>query len=380
MPGAKLFNRVGVATSTTGTGTVTLGSAIAAGTSPFASSWQSFSSGGVANSDVVRYLILDNNGAWEYGTGTYTSSGTTLSRTLGASSTGSLLSLSGNAQVFITAINSDFTTFTDNTGFSDDSGNELLFFRKIASATNYIELYNADNGDTFSRDTVKFSSVGGSTNIGMLLEAKGVEGIQGEGAWMGISNPSGAPAFYCERRDTHGDDANIGSFDWYGRDSAGNFTTYARMFGRAVLDNDGAEEGSFDIHAMKAGTSAIRASIDGYHFTPKVGFSETKVTLTDGATPALDASLGNMFILTAAGNRTIAVPTNGQAGQKIVIAHNASGGARTLALNTGAGGFRFGTDITALTATTSGLTDYIGCIFNMDGDGFWDVVAYVKGY
>jgi hypothetical protein len=102
-------------------------------------------------------------------------------------------------------------------------------------------------------------------------------------------------------------------------------------------------------------------------------------TLTDGATPALDASLGNTFLLTAAGDRTIGIPSNPVSGQKIVIAHTASGADRTLALNTGAGGFRFGTDITGLTATTSGKTDYIGAIYNASAS-FWDVVAYTKGF
>lgn len=102
-------------------------------------------------------------------------------------------------------------------------------------------------------------------------------------------------------------------------------------------------------------------------------------TLTDGATPALDASLGTIFILVAAGNRTIAVPSNAVSGQKIVIRHNASGGARTLALNSGAGGFRFGSDITSLSATASGKTDYIGCIYNAT-DSFWDVVGVTKGF
>jgi len=107
--------------------------------------------------------------------------------------------------------------------------------------------------------------------------------------------------------------------------------------------------------------------------------TNTVVTLSDGATPALNAALGNTFVLTAAGDRTIAVPSNPVAGQKITIIHIASGGARTLALNTGAGGFRYGADITALTQTTSGKTDYIGCICNSAAT-YFDVVSYTKGF
>lgn len=105
----------------------------------------------------------------------------------------------------------------------------------------------------------------------------------------------------------------------------------------------------------------------------------TVATLTDGATVALDASLGTIFKLAATGNRTILAPSNAVDGQKIVIRHLASGGARTLALTTGAAGFRFGTDITALTATGSGLIDYIGAIYNST-DSRWDVVAVTKGF
>ena len=112
---------------------------------------------------------------------------------------------------------------------------------------------------------------------------------------------------------------------------------------------------------------------------PNVISPNVIITLTDGATPALDASLGNHFKLTAAGNRTIAVPTNPTDGQQIVIEHVASGADRTLALNTGAGGFAFGTTITALSATTSGLTDYITAVYSSSA-AKWRVIQYVKGF
>lgn len=103
-------------------------------------------------------------------------------------------------------------------------------------------------------------------------------------------------------------------------------------------------------------------------------------TLTDGASVAVNAALkASYYRLVAAGDRTIAAPTGAVDGQKIIIQHLASGAARTLALTSGAGGFRFGSDITALTQTASSKTDYIGAIYN-GTDSRWDVVAYTKGF
>jgi hypothetical protein len=94
----KLVNRAKMATATTGSGTVTLGSA--------STGFQTFTSAGVDNLDIVRYVIEDGD-AWEIGSGTYTTSGTTLSRTLLESSTGSLLTLTGSALVFVSAVSED---------------------------------------------------------------------------------------------------------------------------------------------------------------------------------------------------------------------------------------------------------------------------------
>lgn len=101
------------------------------------------------------------------------------------------------------------------------------------------------------------------------------------------------------------------------------------------------------------------------------------VTLTDGATVDLDASLGKVFYLSAGGDRTINAPTNPSDAKVICIRHFANGGARTLSLS--GGGFRFGSTLTGLSQTASGKTDYIICIYH-EIDDIWDTVELVKGY
>jgi hypothetical protein len=95
----KLVNRAKMTTATTGTGTITLGSA--------SSGYQSFAAAGVVNADIVRYVIEDGTD-WEIGTGTYTASGTTLSRTvLESSNADAALNLSGSAVVYVSAVAED---------------------------------------------------------------------------------------------------------------------------------------------------------------------------------------------------------------------------------------------------------------------------------
>jgi len=91
-----LLDRVRESTTTTGTGTITLAGAVAG--------FQSFSA--IGNGNQTYYTITDSTaGTWEVGIGTYTSSGTTLSRTtvLSSSSGGSLVSFAaGTKDVFVT--------------------------------------------------------------------------------------------------------------------------------------------------------------------------------------------------------------------------------------------------------------------------------------
>jgi hypothetical protein len=88
-----LADRVQETTATTGTGTVTLAGAVAG--------YQSFSTIGSGN---TTYYTITSDFAWEVGIGTYTSSGTTLSRdtVLSSSDGGSKISLTGLSNVFVT--------------------------------------------------------------------------------------------------------------------------------------------------------------------------------------------------------------------------------------------------------------------------------------
>jgi len=92
----KYVNRAKMDTATTGTGTITLGSAV--------SGYQSFADAGVSDADEVRYVVEDGAN-WEVGIGTYTASGTTLSRDTieGSSNSGSAITLSGSAEVYVGA-------------------------------------------------------------------------------------------------------------------------------------------------------------------------------------------------------------------------------------------------------------------------------------
>lgn len=178
-----LRNRAGVVTATTGTGTATLGVAIAAGAAINLCSWQTFGTAGAVDGKQVSYLILDANGAWEYGTGVYTASGTTMTRVLGQSSTGALLNLSGSAQVYITARQQDLqpmvwcvwgvTTTIDNSfnmaSITDNgTGDWTMTINVIFSSANYAavgtvytDTYGSGgwNGLAFSNATAKAAGV-----------------------------------------------------------------------------------------------------------------------------------------------------------------------------------------------------------------------------
>lgn len=104
-----LKDRVKETTTGTGTGTVTL-----LGASP---GYQSFAA--IGNGNTVYYCIAEQTGtAWEVGIGTYTSSGTTLSRTtvLASSGGGSLVNFSAGTKDVFCTYPADKSIEADETG------------------------------------------------------------------------------------------------------------------------------------------------------------------------------------------------------------------------------------------------------------------------
>ncbi len=130
-----LADRVKETTTTTGTGTVTLGGA--------ATGFQSFTA--IGNGNSTYYTIAgQGTNEWEVGIGTYTSSGTTLSRdtVLSSSNSGSLVNFSsGTKDVFVTqpAERTVYVGANDQTiyGANNAQGNGGLLVNADLISNNY---------------------------------------------------------------------------------------------------------------------------------------------------------------------------------------------------------------------------------------------------
>jgi hypothetical protein len=102
-------------------------------------------------------------------------------------------------------------------------------------------------------------------------------------------------------------------------------------------------------------------------------------TMTGTGTVTPDASLSNTLSTTVTGALTINGPTNGVDAQKLTFRLLQDGTGHTVTFATGAGNFRFGTDITSFTASGANKTDYVGAIFNSTASR-WDIVSVVQGF
>lgn len=105
---AKLYNLARMTTTTIGTGTITLNGAV--------NGFLTFAQAGVADGQTVSYSIREGDNT-EVGRGVYASAGTTLTRSvLKSTNANAAISLTGVAEVFISALAEDFNALPNTTG------------------------------------------------------------------------------------------------------------------------------------------------------------------------------------------------------------------------------------------------------------------------
>ena len=102
------------------------------------------------------------------------------------------------------------------------------------------------------------------------------------------------------------------------------------------------------------------------------------VFLSDAATIAVDASVGNDFRVTLGASRTMGNPTNALDGQQVIF--QVTQGAAGSSTITWSSDYEFSTGLPQPTlSTAAGQTDLLGFIYNA-AKGNWLLAAFVNGF
>jgi hypothetical protein len=243
-----LVDLIRFSTATTGTGTLTVGSAISPFMTP-ATYGAPFASG----TATVYYSIIDPAGpGCETGIGLYTASGTTLARStiLASTNSGSAISLSGSAQVCFTAVSSALVqspnasvTSTDVVIFSGTSGN-LIADSGISAGSSAFNLpsgwaYEINGTSVLNATTLGSAVVASSlTSVGILTSLLvGTAAPSGfTGMTANITNATGNVFAFV---DTHAAAGDILGFMGIGPNSSDTTSGYIEFYDRTGATQQG---------------------------------------------------------------------------------------------------------------------------------------------
>jgi len=356
-------DRASMTTATTGSGTITLGSAIAG--------YQTFAVAGIVNGNTVEYLISDVSNAWEIGTGVYTSSGTTLTRVLRSSSTGSLLSLSGNAFVSIVPTAStitnlaplaspSFTGTVTSAGTINTTAGDINSVHAISSGIGQVSQSNPNT--TASTQSRMEISTGTSNSYGLwtitesgsgssLMQLTCGAGVS-QGFIIGSATTSAPLNFYQGVTQRFSVDVNgylnlVSNLIYFGTTPIAAPTYTTRSAGTKIVLYDQLTSTTADFALGMSGSTMWQSvpnsstQFQWYAGTSVIG------TLTGvGAftvTGALATNSGSMFVGTAT-STTASIALNATAGNFRTVSAYTAGAARWL----------FGADTTAETGSNAG--------------------------
>ena len=317
-----VFDRVQETTTTTGTGTVTLGGAV--------SGFQSFFNAGFNNGDTTYYCITSGT-AWEVGLGTFTTGPNSLARTtiLSSSNFNSAITLAGTSNVFcvypasksvyrdssgnvagynLTAgtINSTtvgatsastgaFTTLSasstvSGTGFSTYLASPPAIGGTAAAAGSFTTLSASStvSGTGFSTYLASPPAIGGTTAAAgsfTTLSASSTlaaGGVPVSGYSLTVRSTALANAYFVDT-DSGASGMNINflknsaspaasddiaALRFYGNDSAAVQTEYVRLTATIADPVNASEDGTLSLVTIKAGVLAERVrytSADGLY-------------------------------------------------------------------------------------------------------------------
>jgi len=318
---AVLKNRAKMSTSTTGTGTITLGSA--------ESGYQTFADAGVANADVVRYVIEDGNN-WEIGTGTYTATGTTLSRTVSESSNAdAAINLSGSATVFIGATAEDIPDL-----YADNAVNATT---PVASGTNAVAIGSSSVANSSAAIALGDSALayGSDTLVLQKGRASGSQAtsiaVHNNSSAYG-SNHLGAVSIGSHAKSTQDYSFALG---WYSQANA----NYAMAFGRGANAGHissvaiGHNAATTSANQIALGSTSDTVKISGTYTLPTSDGTNGQVLTTDGAGAVTFADAGGGSSTITVDSKTAAYTiVSGDVGKLISF----SGGSYTASLTAAA--------------------------------------------